>query len=160
MAAKYDIEAFFVDLKAVLQANMTTKLAEIDSDKNDGITLGTISNDAYFLQTMATQMANFDQFIYLGIGEIEGLGDPYTYTDQHFSADVVVILSDDGNDPYIMNRLLRYHRALMEICQTKFDKISRLGKIRISSLSPFPVEILNRPALSRGIGVSLEVHLA
>ena len=160
MAVKYDIENFFDDVLVVLRANINTKLAAIDTDKNDGITLETVNTDAYFFQTMATQMANFGVFVYVGVGEIEGDPSPYAYVSQKFSADVVVILSDDGNDPNIMKRLLRYHRALIEIFQTNFDKISKVGKIKISSLSPFPIEVMDRPTLSRGIGVSLEVHLA
>jgi hypothetical protein len=155
---RYDIENFFDDLKAFLQANMNTKLAAIDAEKADGITLGTISNAAYFFQTLGDEIANYNPFVFYGIDQLPANA-IYSNVDAAITAQVVIVLSDDENDPNIMKRLLRYQRALIELFESNYAGISKIGKILVSGLAPAPLALAGRAGLDRVIGVNLEVHL-
>lgn len=155
---KYDIEAFFADLLSTMQAKLNTKLLEIDSDKNDGITLPQIASTAYFFQNLDSEIANFNPFIYYGLANFIDGNSFAGAVDVAFTAQVVLVLSDDGNDPYIIQKLFRYQRALMEIFQTYFANISQIGTIKITGLEPLPYQF-NKLNPSRIIGVAIEVHL-
>ena len=49
--AKYDLETLVVDVRDAVKNNMTAKIAEINSDKNDAIVLKVPASDAYIMQS-------------------------------------------------------------------------------------------------------------
>lgn len=158
--ANYDIENFCDDLKDFLIANFNTKLSALDTEKNDGITLAPIASTAYFFQILSTEIINYDPFLFYRIERIGGGENLYSAVDRNFEMQVMVILSDSGNDLDVMRRMLRYQRALIELVESNFANISRVGAIKVSGLAPFPVEgIANRAGISQVVGVTLEVHI-
>lgn len=158
--ARYDVENFTDDLLAFLQANLNTKLSSLDTEKNDGITLAQIASTAYFFQNLSTEIVNYNPFIFYRIDTMGGAQNLFSAVDKNFQMQVMVIVSDNGNDVDIMRRLLRYQRAMIELFESNFANVSKLGAIKVQGLAPFPVESLaNRPEISQVVGVTLEVHI-
>ncbi len=154
MTAKYDLENLLADVKAIMVANINTKLVEIDTEKGD-LTMAPIDNDAYFEQSLTTKTANWDQFILYGISDIESDGKgPMTL--QKVSVQIVLILSDFGNDPDINKRVLRYGRALKEIFEKNWKKISgRAAQIKTYR----PIEDPLDDVVFRMIAIDLETSI-
>lgn len=159
MANRYDIESVMDDIKAFLQANLNTKITAMNTEKNDTITLSSISNNAYFFQTLGEDIANFNPFILYGVNEIGGKNNLQSAVDMDFTGHIVVVLTDGGNDPNIIRRLFRYQRCLIDLFENNWSKISKIGSIKVSGLAPLNVLFENRPASDRVIGISIEVHL-
>lgn len=158
---RYDIEDFTDNLLAFLQANLNTKLAAIDTAKNDGITLSQIHSAAYFFQNLSVEIVNQNPFVFYRIDTLGGAENLFSAVDRNFSMQVMVVLSDDGNDTDIMRRVLRYQRALIELFESNYASVSKLGKVKVQGLAPFPIESLaNRTEISQVVGVTLEVHIA
>lgn len=162
MATRLDIERFCAEVETFLKANLNTKLAALDAEKADSITLKTLPTAAYFFQTLGDKIANYDPFLFYGIDSMrvrdgQGIG-PATAKD--YTIHVVVVIQDNGNDPNIVKRLLRYQRALWEIFEVDWATLRHGVKLRIGGLVPIALELLNRSAPDRAIGISLEVTLA
>lgn len=158
--ATYDIESFFNDLETFLVANLNTKLAALDTEKNDGISLTTLASNAYFFSSMGEEVANMNPFVYYDIDSMKETGSVYAATTKGFIANVIVVLSDEGNDPDIAKKLLRYQRALIELFESNFSNVCPVARIQVSGLQPISFQLRNRPCMDRAIGVSLEVTIA
>jgi hypothetical protein len=156
--ARYDMESFCDDLKTFLQANVNTKLAAMDTAKNDGITLSTIASGAYFFQTMGSEVANYNPLIYYGVSEATA-NVIQSDADRSFICDVVLIFSDDGNDPDIVRKMFRYQESLLQLFETNYAAISKLGTIKIHTVYPFSQIQTNSALKDWSVGVALEVHL-
>src|SRR3954466_100114 len=98
MASKIDLEFIINDLKALLVANLNTKIAAIQSDKNNGMVLKTVNSSAYYIQDVnsAQAMAN-DPFIYMGVDEVESEG-IHAATSKIYSIPILLVLADNGQD--------------------------------------------------------------
>ena len=156
----YDIETFVSDLQSFLNSNFNTKLAAIDSEKNDGITLDTVSSSAYFIQTMDSRASNYSPFIYIGIEDVKsesigpGLGKDYSII-------IAIVAQDMASDDYMWKRMYRYQRALEELLNANYADVASIGyKIKISSLVPMPFKLMDATNWSRAIGCSMEVSFA
>lgn len=158
MAARYDLERLFADLETHLKANLGAELTALNTEKNDGITLVDIEQTAYFLQYLGDRIANFDNFIFYGLDEsvtnAVGPGGIKIY-----NIHVVVVLSDTGNDPYIVKRLLRYQRALTTLLERDWAAIRKSVQFKLTGLAPVPLQLLNRSKPDRAIGVALTVAM-
>lgn len=157
--ANYDVESFCDDLKTFVQSNLNTKITAINAEKADSITLSSVASDAYMFQTTSDEVANFNPFVFYGVANfIEDNNIPGN-SDVAFNAQVLIILTDEGNDLNIVKRLLRYHRCLKEIFDEGFQRVSKLGNIKISSIGPDFVPLIGRAGVDRFVGLNLEVHL-
>lgn len=156
---KLDIEAVLGLIETFIKANLNTKLAALDTEKSDGITLATIATDAYFLETLDRGVASHKAFIVYGIeaGEAVGIGPG---TSEKWKIFVVLVLSDEGSDTQIVKRLLRYQRGLKEIFETSWASITTAVKFKIASLRAVPIELFDSSFPCRAIGIVLETTLA
>ncbi len=162
MAGKYDIESLLVDMLTFMRAQVNRQHAAIDPEKNDGSTLSTVANGAYFLQTASYDMTNFDPFVLYGIDDIEPGGGLGPATRHPYKLFVVVGLSDENNDPNLIPRLLRYQRALTEIFELNWASIAGSVKFKVSGLVPVPLALLDekRPVrTTKIVGINLDVTL-
>lgn len=158
---KVDVEFVFERIKAFLKEKLNAKLAEIDAEKADGITLASIPEEAYFFEYLGTEVANFDPFVLYGVADMPVSGaSPGPGTVVRVIASISVILTDDGNDLFIVNRLLRYQRALKEIFEKGWNSVSGSLKFDVSSVAPFPLKLLGRDQPSRIVGIELGFYLA
>lgn len=161
MATVYDIESLLSDIRAFLVANLNTKLAAIDAEKNDGITLAQVNSSAFLDQTAGDhEMMNYDPFVMYGIEEApetQAVG-PGTITP--YILFVVVALTDTANDPNVYKRLLRYQRAFRELFEANWANVGGSVKFKVSGSVPIPVNLLDKKRISKVVGVTLSVALA
>lgn len=155
---RYDFESICAEVKAIMVANLNTRLAAISTEKGDSIALRTVNAEAYFFQTLDQEPAAFDPFVFYGISEIEGEGGA-TQTPMKLKIFCVVICADEGEDEFTSNRMFRYQRALREIFEENFELPESQVKLVVSSLVPVEVKLLNSTQSHRAIGVELAADL-
>lgn len=162
MATKYDLESLLADTLTVLSNNLNTKISEITTEKGDSLELKTIPTDAYFLQTLNDRMANFDPFVFYGIGEIKPAdGAKAGYSGYNVQVEVLVCVRDSGLVDGIAKQMFRYGRALKEIFEsnalTGFDK----GRVKpiVEGLTPIDIGILNDSFTHKAVGVILRASI-
>ena len=155
--AKYDVESFLADIKATLQANLNTKIAEINSEKSDSIVLATIDNAAYVLQQLNGALINWNPFVFYGVDDIQSTSRG-PLSSRAITASAVVIVKDDGNDIEVGIRMFRYLRVLEEVFKDNWA--NNAVKLEIKSLVPIPITNLNSSDSYRAVGVSLDAGLA
>lgn len=155
----YDVENFFDELEDFMQANLNTRISAINTEKNDSITLDTVSSSAYFFLTLDETVANYDPFIFYSIGGIEsdGIG---PHTGKTYLVDVALVMTSDGVDSNSRKRTLRYHRALTEIFEENYQEINKRVNIKVNSLEPITFATQNDSQLYRAVGVQLQVTLS
>jgi len=162
VATKFDIEALLTQMQSFMQAKLPAKLTALDAEKNDGITLAAVDSGAYTLQIPSYAMTNFDPFVLYGIDDIEPNGGIGPGTREPYKLYVVLGLTDSGNDPDVIKRLLRYQRALKEIFQADWASVAGSVKFKVSGLVPVPLSLLeeNKPVRNTKIvGINLDVTL-
>lgn len=154
---KFDAEDILVEIQTYLQANLNTKIAEINSEKNDSITLNSVSTDAYFLQTLNDSIANFDPYILIGLDDMPSVGiGPATLKTLTFT---VVLVLADTQDLLIGRRMLRYGRALEEIFNEGFQRILPFVSFKVNSLVPIAITSVNSNDPYRAVGVEVVTAL-
>lgn len=155
MTAKYDIETYLYELEEVVKNNLTAKLAEIDTEKGDGIELKTVDDNAYIVQNMDEKALSYDPAIFIWISNLQSI-ENYGDSAQTVTAEIDVIISNDLEGD-IDKRLWRYQRALREIIETNFYKISRTRqKVQVTSLTPVSLATINDDRLFKAIGIEVE----
>lgn len=160
--AKYDVEKLLGDLLSIAKAKLNAKLAAIDAEKADGVTMREIDDDAYFFQDLHKEYAAMkDAFcVYMLDGmEADGIG-PHTIE----KPDIYFVIAVRDTMEHIVPqtqdiRLLRYQRAMKEIFEEGFS-INRGGcKLLISGLSPTRFS-LNDAHVFSAVGVRIRTALA
>lgn len=159
MAAKYDAESLLVDIEALLKADLNAKIAEISAEKADGLELKSVPAAAYFFQTLNEKCANFNPFVIYGItdGTEEGVGSSVAET---VVMEVAIVVVDNGQDHAIGKRLLRYRRALSEVFSDKWAEMRYSVKLKVKSLSPVSLRLIDSSESYQAVGVRIEADLA
>lgn len=156
---KYDVESLLNDLKAIVVNNINTQLALIDVEKNDGVTMGEIDDNAYFFQSLQmSTAANYPVFVFYGIDDpvTSGIGHA---TSKAIDVFFIVVLQDTAENAVYMTRLLRYGRAMEEIFEKNFATITRAARLLVSSLAPVSFAVLNTPGSYKGVGVKIKATI-
>ena len=160
MAIRYDFEDLLDKTIAMVKANLNTKLASIDTQKNDGITLKTFDDDeSYFFQSLDDEIINVDPYLLYGIESIESDSQQYGQSADKITMFFAIIKSDN-NESDIVKIMLRYQRALKEIFEENFTGIEIANKININSYGIVPFESLDQTAKYKAIGLTVESYLA
>jgi hypothetical protein len=130
-----DIERIVDDITSFLQANVNTKITEINTEKNDGITLSQIDNAAYFLQTLNYAVTNYNPFLHIAVIAVDTVPiGPATIANYRIL--VSVILENDTEDLAQGKKLFRYARVLKELFEKNFASILPAITFKVSSLAP------------------------
>lgn len=157
--AKYDVETFFADLETFMKANLNTKIAAINTEKSDSITLATVADEAYFFQSLDERVANYNPIIFYGLTsdvESDGIG---PYTSKKLKVNVTIIVNDQ-NLASLGKRYLRYNRALEEIFLENWDRAVNNGiKLKVTSPVLIDFTLLNDSQPYRVVGVELEANI-
>lgn len=153
----YDVEMFLDDVAQHMKDKLPAKLESISNEKADGLVLDPIVDEAIFLQTMDSEIANYDPFIVYGIDDVN-LVSVGPVSSKEYRISILVVKSDNGLDTNITKRMLRYLRALEEIFQESFADIGNTVKLKLNS---YPIEFrrLNETNQYRVTGVSLDIEL-
>jgi hypothetical protein len=158
--ARFDFEDILDDIKTVLVANLNTKIGLLNTEKNDGISIPTIKDQAFFMQSLDDSAANFDPFIIYGVEDIEVIEPIHVgRTAERIFISVIIVLTDNGR-LNINNILFRYSRILKEIFETNFQNKNISNRIKVNRLSPVPFKALDGSETFKAIGVMLETVLA
>lgn len=157
--ARYDIESIMNEVKAVMTTSLNTRLASIDSEKADAITLKAVSLSSYYHQELNGGTINTNPFVFYGISDIQGEASINGSTSTELTIFAILVLTDEGQDLAIANRMLRYQRALREIFEDNFELPESRVKLSITSQVPVEVTLLNSTQTHRAIGISLHADL-
>lgn len=162
--AKHDPETIIRDIETFLKANLNTQIASMNTEKSDSITLDTVSSDAYIIQSMSTQVANFNPFVFIRLFEDEsdGIG-PYTAENLLFDAVICFTVGqNEGEDTGY--RLLRYLRIMKDLFEANFNKISGRFQFKVQALEPTSFQLVDGEQFSNdmyhAVGVRLSTAIA
>ncbi|MCK5608287.1 hypothetical protein KAR91_40775 [Candidatus Pacearchaeota archaeon] len=156
--ARYDFENILDNVDGIITSKLNTKITSINTEKDDGITVSAINNNAHFLQTLDERVANFDPFLVYGIDNIEADADYNRVTEKILIA-VTIVMADNGKTE--VNRILfRYSRALKEIFLENWQSIGIGNRFKISALAPVPFDALDSSAQFKAIGILIETGLS
>lgn len=155
---KYDVEILEADLLALVKANLPAKLTEITAEKADSITLPAPTDAQYFNSTD-------DQVDNRTLSVRYGLEDPRPNSIASNTAEdniylFLVYLNEKNHLPGVVRKkLFRYTRALKEIFEENFDRLTFVSKMTIQTIAPQSwAENENSPTYKVG-GVYIETSL-
>lgn len=157
--ARYDIETLLTDVQSFLQANLPTQITSMNSEKSDSISLSSINNAAYFYQTMNEKIASYDPFLYLGVSNITTVGIGPA-TSKEVTIQVIIAMSDVNGDNNIVKKIFRYSRILEDLFHSKWDRFSNSQTLKINSLAPVTLDLLNGIEMHKAGGVELVTVLS
>jgi len=129
--AKVDLESKLLEAIAYVKASLNAKITEINAEKADAVTLGTVEATAYlFAPEIEAQFPTHDPFVVFHIGS--ELGD--TAGDESSIKGLLgieVVTSDRGyaSGEAVAKMLLRYKRAIREVLAAKFRSFGVLRVI-------------------------------
>lgn len=154
----YDIEQLILDLLAICQGKLNAKLAAIDAEKDDGISLPQIPPNAYFFQSLDEEAAPFNQFVYFGVEDpIPDSNGPYAA--ESVTVYFIVVIKRTPESRRLMQKVLRYQRALKEIFQEGWANSPSGCKLSVSGLRPSDFKFLNNSQSHRAIGVQIQTTI-
>ncbi|MGY5854061.1 MAG: hypothetical protein RTU92_10875 [Candidatus Thorarchaeota archaeon] len=119
----------------LVQNNLAAKLAEIDAEKADGITLEVPASDQYFNST-DDEVVNQSLVVYYGLtdGNPNSIGSA-TAEDNRYM--FLIFLDELNLQPGIVRRkILRYIRAFKEIFEENFDRFPFLSLMKVQTIAP------------------------
>lgn len=155
---KFDVETLIEGIVDHLKAKLSAKLAEIDTEKNDGIILTPVPADAYTTFGLPDSILNFEPFIMVTEDALppESIGSD---TAQKYEVFVSVVTRDTGNDPNVGKRLRRYTRAIVEIFEEAHLKFGYTTSLEVQGLTPRTYKLRNGRNYHFA-GVTLGVEIA
>lgn len=157
---KYDLEQAVYDIETLLKSKLDTEIDLIEAEKNDGVVVAGIGQDAYAIQTLNNQTMNFEQFVFIGVTDIRTNGNgPGTIKD--FGVVVMIVAGGNQNQLQNIKKMFRYGRALEQVFEKNWDRIgSHRIKFRIESIPPQDYQNLNGTKMFQAVGVVLNGGLA
>jgi hypothetical protein len=112
--ARADIETFRDYFLNLIQANLAAKIAQINLEKNDGITLTDFIPDQY-TNDMGRAVMNYSQFVFYGFPEILTIPNPRGDFAMDITMSFEIVLAAPEAGIVAENKILRYTRAFAEI---------------------------------------------
>lgn len=161
MAAKYDIESLLADVLSILTTNLNTKISAITTEKGDSLPLATVPAAAYFCQTLNDGMANFDPFVFYGVGDIKpASGNWPGLTGQEVQVEVLICVKESNLTTGNAKQMFRYGRALKDIFDENFDQLDN-GNVKptVFSLMPIDIGIMNDSFTHKAVGVIIKASI-
>lgn len=155
-----DLEFTLLRIRDFLVTNLNTAIGDLNTAKNDSVVLQTVSNNAYFLQTLNQAIANYNPYVLLGVTDIQGDRSTYSGTVKLLFFQVVIVVADtDDLDLQIGIRMLRYLRILEELFNKGFNKVMPSAKFTVNSLVPITLTALDSNDRYRAVGVEIVTGL-
>lgn len=154
-----DVETVLDSIETFLKANLNTQIGLMNTEKGGSIVLKTVANEAYIFQSLNNEAANFNPFVFFGVesSTTEGIG---PVTAKRYTANAIIVLSDDGNDTDVGRRVLRYGRVFEDLFNANYDKIQKELKFEVKSLEPITFQLINSNDTYRAVGVELGFDFA
>lgn len=149
-----DPEKICDSIRDYLKANLNTEIGKINTEKNDGITLAEISNDAYFFESLDDHAHNYDPFIFYFIDTTSSEVNGASYA-KNITVEFDVIVANN-HDSHISRKLLRYNRALEKVLSGVFEKVQPLYQGELETLDALDIQLRNSSFQHKVIGVRLQ----
>ncbi len=158
----FDAEDLLDSVLSIMTDGLNTKIAAVEAEKTTKgkpIGLTAVDSNAYYRQTWNDKILQYTPAIFYGIENTASTSVAGVTATQYFIFAEVVI-SDSGNDDQVVNRILRYTRALKELFEEQFGKVAEAGKIKIETVRPvsFKLEEDNSNEVKVG-GISITLTL-
>ena len=138
MSNKFDAEVLLDSILDIMTTGLNTKIAAVEAEKTamgKSIGLAAVDSNAYYRQTWNDKILQYTPAIFYGIENTAATAVAGVTATQYFLF-VEVIISDSGNDDQVVNRILRYTRALQELFEEQFGKVAEAGRIKIETVRP------------------------
>lgn len=160
MGKRYDVESLLAELKAICVDDLNNKLDAIATEKGDSMELPHIDDRAFVFQSFdRSSVPPFPQFIFYGLdleGQVDGIG---PHTAEQVTVLFLIVSKDNAKNDKYLTQQLRYGRALREIFEEGWSKISAEARIFISSLAPIVFEMHGLDGSYRAVGVKIRTTL-
>lgn len=161
MAAKFDAESLLAFIKTTLENGLTAKLAQISTEKNDGLLIPVLASTAYYLNHLPRDGANEDPWLIYGISGVAptALG---TVAAKRYEVFVIIGTASHGNnqDEDVERILYRYARAVSEIMMENFDQMGGYTKPKVEEYPASPELILESGETYRYSGIVVSATIA
>ena len=137
---KYDIETLLSEVKAILVANLNTQIAAVEAEK---VAAGAPATnlkpvdvtDGYFEQSWSDKILNINPAIFYGVEQIQAIGTGPA-TGEVIKVFVEIVAVDTQEDVLMGRRINRYSRAIKEVLEANYDKLSFGNKMKIETVRP------------------------
>ena len=156
MTGKLDKENILTAIEDLYKNNLSNKIDEITTEKNDGVVLKYVAKEAYSNE-LNEKVQNYDPFLLINISEalpIDNrgrLGESITYS--------VIIVVEDPINQTVENykRMLRYGRCLKEVAKDNWKNFFRGLELEIGSLQPISFSDMNTNKRFKAVGVNIKI---
>ena len=158
--ARFDIENFRDYFIAMIKDNLAAKLAEINAEKADSLTLEVFDNDQY-AGSLSEKVMNYADFVLYGFPEIQTIQQPDSgdfAIEIQMTFDIWIADTDGGI--VAENKVLRYTRAFSEIIAENIRKNPIIGDVQLEIFSPLPLSLSQFSAIMRVGGVQIKGTIA
>ena len=146
--ANFDIESYRDYMLGLLQAGMSAKITELNTEKGDSLLTSLASNQ--YLNSFNNVVNNFEQFLYYKITEIKTLESHAGGVSRQISMMFVMCFTADD---WVVaeKKILRYTRAIEEIFLAGAKAESRISDFELDVFEPDIVQLSeNSPWLQAG----------
>ncbi len=157
---KYDLEDLLFDLEKDLKAKLNTYIKAVFAEKADGLTFSEIPETAFVTQSLDTAIMNNKIFCFIQCSEIATLSNG-PYAAKTYKIIVLIVVSGTQNQMKMVNRMLRYGRALEDTIEKGWESIGRQPvKFTLTSIPPADYQNMNSTQDFRVVGVEINATIA
>ncbi len=162
MFVRYDAETLLNDLFTIFKDNLNAQITKIQAEKDfllgaDNFDMPLIGDDAW-LDSLDDRVANFDPFVYFNYSDQTIIEQPSAGASDYTIFFTVVKQEQDQLQSY--KRMLRYTRALSQVSEKKFDKLTKASVITISELTPTNISLNeNSDDMHKLAGIAIQVAI-
>jgi hypothetical protein len=155
MAKPFDDEYHGTRIIEAIKAGLNAKIAAINAEKNDSITLRTVESGAYYYDTWGAAVPNYDPCVIFAVN-VQPTGTVGDHTSQRIEILVQLVHSSTiASDPLDLFKVnARYRRALKEVAEETFQR-QRVSIIPLAAV-PFAVKT---GGLYYAVGVGVELNI-
>lgn len=157
MATKYDEEYWVLKMVGAVKANLNTRIAAINAEKNDGLSLSSVNDAAYYYMTFGNALPNYDPCVIfaVNVAPVDTVAGRSSYRAE-LMCQLTVSSAIVGNAEDLFKILSRYRRALLETIASVFSNSNGAKVIPLTG-SAFATK---SGGLYYTVGVGVEVHFA
>jgi len=160
---KYDAERLITDLLDLFKTNLNSRITKIQAEKQTLLGANNFDvpqiDDAAWFDALDDRVANFNPYIYYGLNDNTVI-EIASAESSDLTAFFTVVLANDGNDPLISRKMLRYIRALQEISSRHFGDIAEASSLIVTTITPKDLKDLDTGTFHKIGGVAIKTAIS
>lgn len=158
---KCDIEIVENKLLDLVKTKLSAKLSEIETEKDDGVTLEVPTDAQYFNGTdIDEEIVNQELIVRYGLVESSVISISSATAEENNYIFLIYLTDLNAPQGEMRKKLFRYTRALKEIFEENFDKFSFLSRLDIKIIAPALWRENDASPVYKVGGVYIETSLA